>query len=84
MRPLGSNGPGSPGPGRKSKQGREYIPALLLGHMTPFPLISGNVAAFLSADLGRISRNHDAAVDDLRLELFELGDDIGTQEVTCR
>ncbi len=81
MRPLDSNGPGSPGSGRKSKQGREYIPALLLGHMTPFPLISGNVAAFLSADLGWISRNHDAAVDDLRLELFELGDDIGTQEV---
>ena len=22
-------------------------------------------------------------VDDLRFELFELGDDIGTQEVTC-
>ena len=81
MRPLGSNEPGSPGPGRKSKQGREYIPALLLGHMTPFPLVSGNVVTLLSADFGRISRDHDAAVDDLRLELFELGDDIGAQEV---
>ena len=82
MRPLGSNEPGSPGPGRKSKQGREYIPALLLGHMTPFPLISGNVAAFLSADLGWISRNHDAAVDDLRLELFELSNDLIAQEAS--
>ena len=70
----------------KGKQGWEYIPALLLRHMTTFPLISGNSVcsrcSWLGADFGRISGNHDRAVDDLCFEALELLNDVVAQEAS--
>lgn len=82
MRLLDSNGPENPGSGRKSKQGREYIPALLLRHMTEFPPISGNEVTLLSADFGWVSGNLNVASDDLCFEVFELLNDVVAQEAS--